>query len=124
MVPMVSEVASSNDTVKEMRVVEFDDYPFTLRTCQDYLKAVSEIPRLQFLQEDCSYTSFCPATRFCVELDLGAELCRMRGETFSPYLKLVLQEIRRSHRAPKLAAVFRGGCKDDCMSRSIGRHCS
>lgn len=74
------------DTVKEMRVVEFDDYPFTLRTCQDYLKAASEIPRLQSCRRTAVNTSFCPATRFCVELDLGAELCRMRGETFSPYL--------------------------------------
>ncbi len=36
--------------MKEMRVVEFDDYPFTLRTCQDYLKAVSEVSECCYAQ--------------------------------------------------------------------------
>ena len=37
-------------SVEEMQLVEFDDYPFTLRTCQDYLKAVAGIGECCYAQ--------------------------------------------------------------------------
>lgn len=37
-------------SVEEMQQVEFDDYPFTLRTCQDYLKAVAGIGECCYAQ--------------------------------------------------------------------------
>ena len=38
------------DSVKEMKQVEFDDFPLSLRTCQSYLKAVGEMSECCYAQ--------------------------------------------------------------------------
>lgn len=48
------------DSIKEMKQVEFDDYPVSLRACQAYLKAVSDQAYLKAVSEvsECCYAQY------------------------------------------------------------------